>query len=179
MEANGLPSVEKISVNLVDNNKNAIADVEGLEAEICQKLIENLHEKKIEDIDRIIYCRPIFGLVTPTKPPVKNIQDEVIPQIPGLSEADKKAATKAITKAQRKKEGGRRTRKVSVVKCPGVGSVSSGESSTEEDDHQEERNSTKEKVEKFEKKAKEDSKKRSSDALSPLQQEQNRKVKMK
>ena len=111
LKKKGMPSDPNINVTLVKKNKNAIADIEGLEAEICKKLIEEIHEKECEDFDRKLYCRPLSRLITPTKTPsktpVKKIQESVnndsvqtlaLPSIPGLPEADRIAA--AQTKAK-------------------------------------------------------------------------------
>ena len=140
LEDSGLPAgIKDIQVSLYKERKQKMeADIEGLTAEVSNKLIDTIHEKEFPTWERKLYCRGMSDVSqkhtstthnerlqdkvqeknhpsSPTKAPVSSLQT-----IPGLNLETR------LTKAQRKKaakgeQSGKR--KVVVVSTPGAQTV--------------------------------------------------------
>jgi hypothetical protein len=67
LEERGLPvSMEDIDVKLYKERRKIAADIEGLTAEVCNKLIDSIHFKEFPDWERTVYCRGI-SMISPVK----------------------------------------------------------------------------------------------------------------
>ena len=120
LEEKGLPSGHE-SISLIKYKRSTGADIEGLTAEVCIKLIETVNEQFEDAFDRKLFCSGMSDLVTedpsPTKPecaPVLNIDNDVLEpfNIPGLPAADLAKSVKNKLK---------KVRKVTAVQTPGSG----------------------------------------------------------
>ena len=130
------------------------ADIDGLSAEVCNKLIDAIHSKEFPIWERKLYCRGISTISPIKRPPGPlNLQEQVKEQ---ESEKEPDAATKPpvskitaipglnlekrLTKAQRKKaeRDNKTKRKVNVVKTPGAPNESENEEDEEFSEDEEE-----------------------------------------
>ena len=90
----GLPeTVANPKVKRSDRNTNV--DIEGIENEVCEKLIENIHERNF--FNRTVYCRGLKDLISPIKDISKFDENKVEKSVPEASspsmiKADKSAS---------------------------------------------------------------------------------------
>ena len=78
LETKGLPMGWK-KVKFIRNQKNTNVDIDGIEAVVCETLIENFHEQICFDMKT--YCRGMSRVITPIKPSTDN-NSPVTPQQP-------------------------------------------------------------------------------------------------
>ena len=120
LEEKGLPAGHD-KISLIKYKRSSGADIEGIPADICIKVIEAVNEQFEDAFDRKLFCSGISDLGTaeqsPSKPssaPVLNIDNDVLANsiIPGLPTADLAKAAKNTIKKQRK---------TTAVHTPGAG----------------------------------------------------------